>query len=133
MIVDASVAVKWILEEEGSEAARDLLGRVDLFAPALIHSEVGNALWKKRRRGEFAADVDLAMLPDLFASLIRTVDEAPMMRRALDLAIGADHPIYDCVYLARAEALDTELTTADAAFARKMGGAGGTARIRLLA
>jgi predicted nucleic acid-binding protein len=45
MIIDASVAVKWITEEENSDRARLLLRRLDLLAPTLIHAEVANAIW----------------------------------------------------------------------------------------
>ena len=133
MIVDASVAVKWVIEEEGSDVARALLGRVDLVAPTLIHAEVANAIWKKQRRGEYARDADLATLPELFASLIQTIDESSMMARALQLAIDFDHAVYDCVYLAMAEALDSELITADVKFARTLAGTSAATRVRMLA
>jgi predicted nucleic acid-binding protein len=51
-VVDASVAVKWILPESGSSAAAALRKlNDDLSAPSLIAVEVGNALWKAVRRG----------------------------------------------------------------------------------
>ena len=53
LVVDASVAVKWLVEEEHSDAADRLLdGNHELFAPRLMASEVGNALWRKVRMGE---------------------------------------------------------------------------------
>ncbi len=133
MIVDASVAVKWMIDEEGSDLARELLGRVDLIAPTLIHAEVGNAIWKKQRRGEYAGHAELTALPDLFATLIQTIDEAPMMARALDLAIRLDHAVYDCVYLAVAEALDDALITADAKFWTKVRHSPDGARVQMMA
>ena len=36
---------------------------VDLFAPTLIHAEVANAIWKKRR-GEYVNDVELLTYPN---------------------------------------------------------------------
>ena len=45
LVVDASVAVKWLVEEEYSDAADRLLeGRHELFAPRLMASEVANVL-----------------------------------------------------------------------------------------
>jgi predicted nucleic acid-binding protein len=132
MIIDASVAVKWLIDEEGSDVARALLGRVDLVAPTLIHIEVGNAVWKKRRRGEFIDDPDLTALPELLASVLLTIDETPMMKRALSIALELDHPIYDCVYLAVAEALDQELVTADAKFCKTLSNYAGRSRVRPL-
>ena len=53
LVVDASVAVKWLVEEEYSDVADMLLdGRHELIAPRLMASEVGNALWRKVRMGE---------------------------------------------------------------------------------
>ena len=38
---------------------------------------------------------------------------APLASRAIELALELDHPVYDCFYLALAEAEKTELVTAD--------------------
>ena len=53
LVVDASVAVKWVVAEEGSDAAERLLANgEDLYAPRLMASEIANALWRKARMGE---------------------------------------------------------------------------------
>lgn len=47
-VVDASVAVKWVIPEVLSDAAdrvRD--GEDDILAPDLLLVEVANALWRK--------------------------------------------------------------------------------------
>jgi predicted nucleic acid-binding protein len=45
MVVDASVAVKWLVLEEGSTDADQLLeGQHELYAPRLLASEVGNVI-----------------------------------------------------------------------------------------
>ena len=55
LVVDASVAVKWLVAEDGSEAAESLIDqRFELYAPRLLASEVSNALWRKARLGEIA-------------------------------------------------------------------------------
>jgi predicted nucleic acid-binding protein len=55
-VVDASVAVKWYLPEPESDAAGRLLDpEHDLIAPDLLFAEVGNALWKRWRRGEIGS------------------------------------------------------------------------------
>ena len=51
LVVDASIAVKWVLPEPDSERARALILRGDLTAPDLLRLEVANALWKQARRG----------------------------------------------------------------------------------
>ena len=123
MIIDASVAFKWLVAEEDSEQARDWISRTELIAPTLIHAEVGNAIWKRIQRGELAAAaVEVAEQLEKLASIVRTIDETPMLPRAVEMAIELQHPVYDCVYLAVAEAMQDELLTADARFARAVGG-----------
>ena len=118
MIIDASVAFKWVVEEPGSPEAIEWIGRAELVAPTLVHAEVGNALWKRVRRGEIADDGEIGeRLTDL-ATYVRTVDETPFVARALRLAVEVGHPIYDCIYLALAEQLDDRLLTADRRFIR---------------
>ncbi len=118
MIIDASVAFKWVVEEPGSSEAIGWIGRAELIAPALVHAEVGNALGKRVRRGEIVNDDEIGdRLADL-AAYLRTFDETPLIPRALRLAIELRHPIYDCVYLALAEHLDDQLLTADGKFVR---------------
>ena len=59
-VVDASVAAKWFLPELHKDKAEELLRdfldeKLDLIAPDLIISEVGNILWKRSTlRGEIS-------------------------------------------------------------------------------
>lgn len=116
MIIDASVAFKLIVEEPGSEDAIGWIGRADLVAPTLVHAEVGNALWKRVRRREIADDGEMDERVADLARYLRTIDETPLVARALRLAVDLDHPIYDCIYLALAEHMGEELLTADHRF-----------------
>ena len=69
LVVDASVAVKWLVEEELSEAADNMLdGRHELHAPRLMASEVSNTLWRKAKLGEIErslAGVLAAAIPEM--------------------------------------------------------------------
>jgi predicted nucleic acid-binding protein len=132
VIIDASVAFKLIVDEAGSEEAIKWIGQAELVGPTLIHCEVGNALWKRVRKGELAEDAEIAdRLADL-DHLIRTIDETPLVARALRLAIELAHPVYDCIYLALAEANEDELLTADGRFIRAVVGTPYAARVREL-
>lgn len=122
MVIDASVAVKWFLPEQDSENALLLAANHQLRAPPLLMAEVGNAIWKKLRHGEliekldaFARHADLGQVVEIVEG--RTSELAV---RALELALMLDHAIYDCVYLALAEADDDVLITADVKFLRKV-------------
>jgi predicted nucleic acid-binding protein len=119
MVIDASVAFKWLVEEEDSSAAIALLSQDNLSAPQLIVAEVGNAMWKRITRGEMGdtegAAADIGRLPEMVA-LLRDSDLSP---RAFALACELGHPIYDCFYLAAAEHQRDVLVTADQRFLRK--------------
>lgn len=120
MIVDASVAMKWLVVENDSEAANELIRTGDLVAPDLVFAEVANGLWKKWRRGE------LLRLPTSLATLATVFDAvepaAALLPRAAALAIELAHPAYDCFYLALAEARDDVVVTADHRFVRACAG-----------
>lgn len=113
LVVDASVAALWALDQEGSPRALALRTEGGLIAPSLIAAEIGSAIWKAVRRGAVApADaliaIEAVLLP--FEALIATEE---LRVRALALAIELKHPIYDCFYLALAERERCPLITAD--------------------
>lgn len=114
LVIDANVAIKWFVEEEGHERARALLvGAERLIAPDLVLVECVNIAWKKWRQGSIdAADVaEIAqLLPEAFAVL---VDSREIIVTAARLSLRLNHPAYDCLYLAVAEDRGARLVTAD--------------------
>ena len=116
-VVDASVAVKWLVEEPDSDAAQKLVASgEDLHAPRLMASEVASALWRKARQGQIDradAGAALAWLPDL---PVRWNDDETVSADAVRLALALDHPVYDCVYLALAHRIGAVMLTADIRF-----------------
>ncbi|MGQ9532543.1 MAG: type II toxin-antitoxin system VapC family toxin [Desulfotomaculales bacterium] len=119
VVVDASLAVKWLVNEEATEAAVRLLERwseeeVRVSAPCLLFTEVANALYKRVRRKE----MDLADARTLLSSLnelgIEVEATKVLAPRALELAARFGCPAtYDAMYVALAEALACEFWTAD--------------------
>jgi predicted nucleic acid-binding protein len=117
-VVDASVAVKWLVDEALSDEAAGLLDRLDaLVAPELMFAEAVNALWAMRRRGDIARED--------FAEAVGVLKAAPVavpapMRQlapsAARLALDLDHPAYDCFYLALALQEQLPVVTADRRF-----------------
>jgi predicted nucleic acid-binding protein len=123
VVVDASVALKWLVPEDGSDAARALLAEADtLVAPELFAAECTNILWKKVRRGELQTDEAVyALGMILSASGLALVPMSPALaEEALGLAITLDHSVYDCLYLALALSRGFVFVTADARFADKV-------------
>ena len=132
MIIDASVVFKLLVEEPGSEDAIAWAARSELVAPTLMHSEIANALWKRVRRGELAGSAEIGERLADVARYVRTIDETPLMPRALEIGVDLGHPIYDCVYLALAESEEDELLTADVRFVTAVRGTQYQGRVREL-
>jgi predicted nucleic acid-binding protein len=123
LVVDASVALKWYLIEDGAEAARQILADGGpLVAPELVVAEVGNACWLAGRRGEIGAAQQAAIAVDITRVFDRLERLAPHASRAAAIARELDHPVYDCFYLALSEALDAPLVTADSRLLARVAG-----------
>jgi len=116
LVVDASVAAKWILPEADSAAAAALREQeTELVAPSLIAAEIGNALWKAVRSGNIRRTEAIAGMEAVliwFESLFPIED---LRVQALTLALDLGHPLYDCFYLALAQQQDAPLVTVDEA------------------
>jgi len=121
MIVDASVAVKWVVPETGSDLAVALLGR-DLWAPSLWLAEAANALRKKCLRGEIDEAEARSRAQDLMDAPVEPIELPLLLPAAMRMAAELGHPLYDCLYLAAALLRDTTLITADRRFAAKVAG-----------
>lgn len=115
LVVDASVAVKWLVAEQDSAIAVRLIeGGHELHAPRLLAAEVTNVLWRKVRIGELErrdASPLAGAVPDM--PLHWTADEE-LCAGAVRLAIDLDRPVYDCFYLALAHRIAGTMVTADA-------------------
>jgi predicted nucleic acid-binding protein len=114
LIVDASVATKWLVEEDQRIEARALadVGR-ELIAPDIIVAEVGNALWKRCRRKELRVMDAVRAVEKLPGAFDRLMSSVHLVGDAMRLSATLDHPIYDCFYLALAEREAAPLVTAD--------------------
>lgn len=116
LVVDASVAIKWLVEEDGSEAALALKER-DLVAPALLRIEAANVLRTLVARNAATSDDAVELFAFLQDAPVTIVDHDDALEaRALKLALELGHPVYDCVYLALAERMGHVLVTADSRF-----------------
>lgn len=114
LIVDASVAAKWAIQEEHSVAALRLLdGRHRLLAPDLIWAELGNIIWKCHRRGGLDRDDVPALVGQFRAVPLHVHPSEPLLPTAVDLAIQTQRTVYDCLYLALAHREGCKMVTAD--------------------
>lgn len=117
IIVDASVALKWVVQENGSQEARDLLSET-LAAPELLYIECANALWAMARKKQFTAAEAAAAFAAIEGTPIRSVSTRVHANMAQIIAFELDHSVYDCLYLAAALAERATFVTADVAFLR---------------
>lgn len=114
LVVDASVAVKWVVPESHAPAAlRALSPGYTLRAPDLIWAEVGNVLWKKCQRRELGAEIASQLLQDLRRFPIKTYGAQGLLDLAWTVAIRHHRTFYDGIYLALAASLNCALATAD--------------------
>ena len=115
LVVDASVAAKWALPEPDSGRALALHARGEsLLAPSLIAAEIGNAAWKRVRRGLLTRDQGLEAIRIAVELISRIVPDIELYQPAAGLAVDFGHPIYDCFYVALASREQSTLVTADA-------------------
>lgn len=134
IVVDASVALKWVMPEEQSAAAMALRSSVELIAPVIWITEAANGLWKYVARRELDLSEAQQRLSRLRSAPVAANAIDDDIEDALRLATELSHPVYDCLYLALALRRNTYVVTADGRFAALAGRKADLAgRIRRLA
>lgn len=118
IVVDASVAVKWLLPEDGAEAARDLLaGSEPLLVPSIASVEVPGAVLRKLRAGlldDAEAKECIALWNDLLGENVGVIPAEKLLDDAVRIAMACSHPLTACLYVAAAVKTGAALVTADA-------------------
>lgn len=123
LVVDASVAIKWFVEEPGADRARGLWENgARLVAPDLLVPEVCSAMWRKVRLGQAVPDQAAEAAKRLRTALIDLRPTATLATRAMALALELDHPVYGCFYLALAEIEQNAVVTADERLLARLSG-----------
>ena len=118
MVVDASVAAKWVLPESGSdEAGRLLQPPAVLLAPELLRVEVAAAITRKLRQQELSeqktAEAYAAWRKTLAQGTVQLLPDEELLDEAVELSRRLRHALQDCLYLAVAIRHDIPLVTAD--------------------
>ena len=130
-VIDASVAVKWVLDEEHSDRADRLLTDTittgsALIGPPHLLTESTNVLYQRRRRSDpglriSEADADLA-LADLLRFPLQLQDPPGLYATAFTFARTYGlRTIYDSLYVVLAQLLAVDLWTADQALLTSLG------------
>ena len=113
-VIDASLLVKLFFEEEDSrEAVACIAESGELLAPDFLWVQTANVIWKRHRRGDISADTALGLMRSALSLPVAIHPSAGLLPDALDLAMGRDRTIYDCLYLALAVQRSSVLLTGD--------------------
>ena len=117
-VLDASVAVKWVLPEPDSQKAlslrSDLQTQVHEFiAPDTFPVEVAHALTRVERRGTLQQQEAVLKLADVLGTALQFVPYFLLLTRAVELSSRHRIGVYDCLYLALADQEQCALVTAD--------------------
>jgi predicted nucleic acid-binding protein len=135
LVVDCSVAAKWMLAEPGEIDAfrlldQQALGELSLIAPDLLLMEFASLIAKRTRRKQMSQAEAFQAFRLMEEAELRLFETRPLLGRALDLAINSQMSLWDCVYLALAIDHDCPIITADRRLFRA--GAGRHPSLRLL-
>ena len=120
MVIDASVAIAWLLEDENEPDAIALLSALnehEAIVPQLWHLETRNALLRAERRRRITYDQLAERLGYLRTLPIHT-DQQPDYEAAMQFARNHNLTFYDAIYLELAKRRDARLATLDSALAR---------------
>ena len=120
--VDASLVLKWLIPEGGSQEALSLHEEwfqkdVQLFAPALLDFEVATTLRQKILRGLLHSD-DLYLIYDFYRRLnLLLIHPVDLASKTLAIAATIGQPtVYDVSYLLLAKEQGIDFVTADKKF-----------------
>jgi predicted nucleic acid-binding protein len=117
-ILDASVALKWVLNEPDRDRALRLReefqnGTHEHLAPDIFPIEIGHAFSKLHRRGKVPEDLAHAYLAEVMSTSPELYPSLALMSRAYELSLQSQKSLYDCLYVSLAEQEGCSVVTAD--------------------
>jgi predicted nucleic acid-binding protein len=118
-VLNASVALKWVLPEIDSAKAKRLRDDLrnalhEFLAPDVFPAEIGHALARSERRKIIVPPKGTILLADILSTPPKLFPSFPgLITRAFAIASQMWTGVYDCLYVALAEREGCELITAD--------------------
>jgi predicted nucleic acid-binding protein len=118
VVLDCSVAAKWILPEIDRALALRLFeryaaGEIELIAPDLLVAEFASLVAKRSGRKQISAEQARQAFALMKRCAPRLFDMRPLIPHALDLSLHYQLSFWDCIYLALAIEHDCPVVTAD--------------------
>jgi predicted nucleic acid-binding protein len=117
-ILDASVALKWVLSEADSSFAIRLRDEFkqqvhELLAPDTLPVEIAHALTRAERKGLISKGQAAVLFADVVTPAPDLHSHLDVLARAIDISSDARIGVYDCLYIALAEREQCRVVTAD--------------------
>jgi predicted nucleic acid-binding protein len=125
LVVDSSVAAKWILPEADSDLADQLAidalrqGK-QLLLLDIARSEIANAIWKQCHRRLIDASATMNYLDQLLRLPLRYVNSENLFERAMSIAIQYDRSFFDALFVALVDERRCEGITAHGPLVRSV-------------
>ena len=118
LVVDASVAAKWLLPEVDSDKAEDILLQwrrktLELSCPDLVSAEIANTLWKRVVQRQLPAPTAAVRYRNFTDLRIPQEPTPRLIAPALDVALRYGCSVYDSIYISLALDVGWDLITAD--------------------
>jgi predicted nucleic acid-binding protein len=121
LVLDASVAAKWVLPAEAEPLADRAMSLLERYAedglrfvlPDVFWAEFGNILWKAARQGRISAESAVVAIEGMRERAWPTVSSLRLLPEAFQIANSFGRSVYDGIYVAVAIEVNAEFVTAD--------------------
>ncbi|MBL8792442.1 MAG: type II toxin-antitoxin system VapC family toxin [Planctomycetia bacterium] len=125
-VLDASVALKWVLAETDSAKANALRDDFrnqlcELLVPDVFPVEVAHALTRAERKGIIQPPQAIHLLADVLSTPVTLHPYRSLLPRAVAISSVFRCGVYDCLYLALAEREGCAFVTADDKLVKNLG------------
>lgn len=119
LVIDASVGIKLVVAETGSDAAQLLFSRASdtpgsrLYVPDLFYTECANVLWKYVNRFGYSPKEALRSIEGLLSLGLVKLETDLFLKDAFRIAVEHGISVYDACYVAASIHVSAPLVTAD--------------------
>jgi len=122
LVIDASALAALLMPEDGGEEVEKAVKEAEGVSTLdLAAYEVGNAVWRRVRRGELSMEEGNVVISTLLSLLdtFEVFSYREVAAYAFRLAVDAGVTVYDAAYVVLAKRLDARLLTLDGELFRK--------------
>lgn len=126
LVIDASVGIKLVIAEAGSDAAHALFSHAAdtagsrLYVPDLFFTECANVLWKYVKRFGYPAKDARKSIERLFGLGLVKLETDLFLEKAFGIAVAHEISVYDACYMAASKHVCAPLITADERLIKKL-------------